>query len=84
MMYDPATGIIICVLINQLPAQAYQVSTLILATLINNSVDINKYNVDTEHFLYFPTLQTDLFILIFLMKMSSTFKSSIQQGNYLR
>ena len=54
MMYDPATGIIICVLINQLPAQAYQVSTLILATLINNSVDIKKYNVDTEHFLVFP------------------------------
>ena len=38
MMYDPATGIIICVLINQLPAQAFQVSIQLLSTLINNPV----------------------------------------------
>lgn len=37
MVYDTATGIVICVLINQLPAQALQVSTQLLSTLINHN-----------------------------------------------
>lgn len=45
MMYDPATGIIICVLINQYPAQAYQVSIELLSTLINNSVGLNENSI---------------------------------------
>jgi D-alanyl-D-alanine carboxypeptidase len=34
MMYDPATGMVICVLINQLPAPAFQVSVQLLSTLL--------------------------------------------------
>jgi D-alanyl-D-alanine carboxypeptidase len=33
MMYDTASGIIVCVMINQLPAQAYQVSARLLSVL---------------------------------------------------
>jgi len=45
MMYDPATGIVICVLINQFPAQAYQVSINLLSALINYSIALD---VNTE------------------------------------
>jgi hypothetical protein len=45
MMYDPASGIIICVLINQLPAQAFQVSIQLLSTLINNPVGLNESTI---------------------------------------
>ncbi len=38
MMYDPSSGTIICVLINQLPAQAYQLAIQLLSTVINNPV----------------------------------------------
>lgn len=38
MMYDTATGIIICVLINQLPAQAFQVSSQLLSVAITQTV----------------------------------------------
>jgi len=33
MMYDPATGIIVCILTNQLPAQAFQISVQMLTTV---------------------------------------------------
>ena len=45
MMYDAATGIIICVLINQLPAQAYQVSIQLLSTLIMNTVGLAESTI---------------------------------------
>ena len=41
MMYDTETGVIICVLINQLPAQAYLVAIQLLQTVLNNS-DLNQ------------------------------------------
>jgi len=47
MMYDPETEISICVLINQLPAQAYQVSIQLLSNLINNHVGIEKADSET-------------------------------------
>ena len=40
MMYDTTTGIIICVLINQLPAQAYQVSSQLLSSATSQTVGI--------------------------------------------
>lgn len=42
MMYDTATGIIICVLINQLPALAYQVSIQLLSALVSNPVGLTE------------------------------------------
>ena len=51
MMYDPATGIIICILTNQLPAQAFQVSVQMLTTAWNATVGIDE-SEDTESILY--------------------------------
>lgn len=42
MMYDTASGYIICVLINQLPAQANQVAGQLLSTLANNPVGMQE------------------------------------------
>ena len=47
MMFDTETGIIICVLINQLPAQAIQISIELLSTLINNPLGLHA-NTSTE------------------------------------
>jgi hypothetical protein len=41
-MYDPATGIIIAVLINQLPAQAYQLAFQLLSTLVEFPVGMGE------------------------------------------
>lgn len=54
MMYDPATGIIICVLINQLPAQAFYVSTQLLSTLINNPVGLNENTIPEKLITLYP------------------------------
>lgn len=54
MMYDPSTGIIICVLINQLPAQAYQVSIQLLSTLVNNSVGFNDNSAPEKFISLYP------------------------------
>jgi D-alanyl-D-alanine carboxypeptidase len=42
MMYDTATGTVICVLINQLPAQAFLVARQLLLTIINNPVSTSE------------------------------------------
>jgi D-alanyl-D-alanine carboxypeptidase len=54
MMYDPATGIIICVLINQLPAQAFQVSIQLLSTLINNPVGLTENAIPEKLITVYP------------------------------
>jgi hypothetical protein len=53
-MYDPATGIIICVLINQLPAQAFQVSIQLLSTLINNPVGLTESAIPEKLMTVYP------------------------------
>jgi D-alanyl-D-alanine carboxypeptidase len=42
MMYDPATGMLVCVLINQIPAQAYQVSIQLLSTMLNHTLSSSE------------------------------------------
>lgn len=54
MVYDTATGIIICVLINQNPAQAFQVSIELLSTLINNPVGITENTISEELITVYP------------------------------
>jgi D-alanyl-D-alanine carboxypeptidase len=54
MMYDTTTGIIICVLINQFPAQAYQVSIQLLSTLINNPVRITENTIAEKLITVYP------------------------------
>lgn len=54
MMYDPQTGIIVCVLINQLPAQAYQLAIQLLSTLINNPVGINDPDFPVSPITIYP------------------------------
>ena len=54
MVYDTATGIIICVLINQLPAQAFQVSIQLLSTLINNPVGLGESTIPDKLITVYP------------------------------
>jgi D-alanyl-D-alanine carboxypeptidase len=54
MLYDTATGIIICVLINQLPAQAFQVSVQLLSTLINNHVGLDESTIPDKLITLYP------------------------------
>jgi D-alanyl-D-alanine carboxypeptidase len=42
MMYDPSTGIIICTLTNQLPAQAFQISVQMMTTVWDSTVGIDQ------------------------------------------
>jgi D-alanyl-D-alanine carboxypeptidase len=54
MVYDTATGIIICVLINQLPAQAFQVSIQLLSILINNPVGLTESTIPEKLTTIYP------------------------------
>lgn len=54
MMYDTATGIIICTLINQLPAQAFQVSIQLLSALINNPVGLTENTIPEKLITVYP------------------------------
>ncbi|MBM3919571.1 MAG: T9SS type A sorting domain-containing protein [Sphingomonadales bacterium] len=54
MMYDPATGIVICVLINQLPAQANQASIQLLSTLLSNPLAINENSTPEKLITVYP------------------------------
>jgi len=54
MMYDPATGIVICVLINQLPAQAFQASIQLLSTLISNPLGVTENTIEENRITVYP------------------------------
>ena len=63
MVYDTATGIIICVLINQLPAQAFQVSIQLLSTLINNPVGLNESTITEKLITVYPNPTNGLVLI---------------------
>lgn len=59
MMYDPASGAIICVLINQLPAQAFQVAIGLLADLVDQGLGFHETPMVNELLIYpNPTLNS--------------------------
>ncbi|MFM7757553.1 MAG: serine hydrolase [Crocinitomicaceae bacterium] len=55
MMYDVQSGSVICVLINQLPAQAFQVAIQLLTDLVSNSVGISEQNMKITEIYPNPT-----------------------------
>ena len=55
MMYDTASGAIVCVLINQLPGQAFVLARQLLVTTVNNPVvGINDSTPGGRYFKVFP------------------------------
>jgi D-alanyl-D-alanine carboxypeptidase len=54
MLYDPASGAIICVLINQLPAQAIQVAVQLFSVLVNNAVGVREEDEEGEGIAVYP------------------------------
>ena len=54
MMYDPAIKAIICVLINQLPAQAFQISIQLLSTLIKTPVGFTENTITEKWITVYP------------------------------
>ena len=42
MLYDPASGIVVCVLVNQLPGEAIQISVELLSTLENHLLSVGE------------------------------------------
>jgi hypothetical protein len=57
MMYDVQSGSVICVLINQLPAQAFQVAIQLLTDLVNNSVSIEENTTEILEIYPNPTTE---------------------------
>jgi D-alanyl-D-alanine carboxypeptidase len=59
MMYDTATGIVVCVLINQFPAQAYQVSIQLLLEAVNTPTLLGEESLIESKPLVYPVPTND-------------------------
>ena len=66
MLYDTTLHVVICVLINQNPSQAFMVARQLLLTIVNNPVGINEFSFALENISIYPNpatgtvhLQTD-------------------------
>jgi CubicO group peptidase (beta-lactamase class C family) len=59
MMYDTTTGVIICVLINQLPAQAFQLSIQLLSNIISNSLGTSQISTSESLYKVYPNPAND-------------------------
>jgi D-alanyl-D-alanine carboxypeptidase len=68
MMYDPATKAIICVLINQLPAQAFQISIQLLSTLIKNPVGLTENTITEKWISVYPNPTNNIINIEWLTK----------------
>jgi D-alanyl-D-alanine carboxypeptidase len=82
MMYDPASGAVICVLINQLPAQAFQVAAHLLSDLVDQGLGFHGTSQD-EAPLLFPNPTTDLVRLNVKGHDQGTFQLSNGHGQLL-
>ena len=58
MMYDTTTHAVICVLINQNPAQAFLVAQQLLSNIISTSVGINEISSNQANVIMFPNPTT--------------------------
>jgi hypothetical protein len=59
MMYDTATGIVVCVLINQIPASAFQVAIQLLSALVSTTVGLDESNSDQLRIQVYPNPASD-------------------------
>jgi len=84
MMYDPATGIIICVLINQFPAQAFQVSIQLLSTLINNPVGLHENVVPEKPITVYPNPTNGLVNIEIINQTIQSIKVYDLQGRLIK
>ena len=60
MVYDTTTGIIISILINQNPAQAFQVSIQLLSTLINYPIGLTENTIIDKLITVYPNPTNEL------------------------
>lgn len=60
MLYDTEAGVVICVLINQLPGQAMQVAIQLLSTLVNNPVSATEDGMAVAPLMLYPNPTSDL------------------------
>ena len=59
MIYDPATGAVICVLINQQPGKAFMVSSQILSVVTNFPLGVVENKVDEQIISVWPNPAND-------------------------
>ena len=60
MMYDTTTGVIVCVLTNQLPATAFQVAAQLLVAAVNSMVGISENTTKSQRVNVRPNPARDL------------------------
>jgi D-alanyl-D-alanine carboxypeptidase len=60
MMYDTTTGVIVCVLTNQLPATAFQVAAQLLVASVNSTVGISENTTKSQRVTIRPNPARDL------------------------
>lgn len=84
IMYDTATGIIICVLINQLPAQAFQVSIQLLSALINNTVGLTESTIPEKLITVYPNPTSGLVHIEIPSQTISSIKVYDLQGQLIK
>jgi len=82
MMYDPTSGAVICVLINQLPAQAFQVAAQLLSELVEQGLGFQGTSQDEVPLLY-PNPTSDLVRLNVKGHDQGTFQVSDGHGQLL-
>jgi CubicO group peptidase (beta-lactamase class C family) len=83
MMYEPTSGIVICVLINQLPAQAYQVSIQLLSTLINHTVSALIIDPEEKFQFVYPNPTNGIINIDIPNQLIQAVKVYDSQGNFI-
>ncbi|MEY3982482.1 MAG: hypothetical protein RL160_39, partial [Bacteroidota bacterium] len=54
MMYDSASGTVVCVLINQLPAQAFELARILIATAANHKMNVAEMSGEQTYLQIYP------------------------------
>lgn len=59
MMYDSASGAVVCVLINQLPAQAFELARILISTAANHKTNVVEMSGEQTYLQVYPNPAND-------------------------
>lgn len=59
MMYDSASGAVVCVLINQLPAQAFELARILISTAANHKTNMVEMSGEQTYLQVYPNPAND-------------------------
>lgn len=84
MIYDTASGIVICVLINQNPSQAFLFGRQLLSAILNNPVGVTENSTQENRLIVYPNPASEMVVVELPQEIIRSIQLFSQSGKLLK